>query len=1187
MRNAKLNLLKLSLLILYMVALSASETTQLLPSSVHKAYLVSSTNDISPFAASSEFAAYDYINTSNDVYSTSTAQQLLTSACNPPTGIGLGCDASIECGRASDCIRGTCNLASPVCSPAPGEVISSYTCITYVTGCSCRRILGEYFCSGTASCVNGGACYYTCTPGLYDANEISSDGCESNTPSYKYTFQRYTFNLSAFNWNDITQLNFCWEGKYNSTGGSYSSNLLWYNTQTSLWVSWQTLPYNSENTYCAVFDASNKSLVYNSTSGLVQFAVRGNQSKTGHTLTAYVDYAYLNVIIGVIDSQPPIYSNFATNSSAPTTNQDVLFYSQWSDNTALSQYWFSWSGGGESCDTWVDDAPQSFQVGNWTNTTKTISAACAGKTVSYKFYANDTYGNLAQTTTQTISVQYPQLCVGCLNTSARVTIFNPLGIPVINDNMSCVFLGYSTADFDTPTVCGFNTTSSNLVNRSNFRCAYNFLKNYSVEGDWVANITFYHTGYENKGVGIITTNGTVDPKPPIDTASAPAGQIANDCTANLTCTSDPQCNNSVNESISLFLYNVNWDGRKEDCTMFNNTGSNGTWYTALTGSIPENCTASSCCCGDDGENDMFYYHPSPSADCMFCNKGVNGSVSVALRSCDEANCYWGGWNNTPCANLNTSAEPQPTPVCYATFVRFTCNYTDGNVSAPIKPAQNTMVNLTINSQIHTSWGVEIPDVKFDETLGVYYYETNELPPGENTWNCSAYAPGFRYRETTTNTYFILDPYPVITIINATPETAPYGAMVNFTVNYTNVTDSKIIEGATCTLNINGVPNQMWFNATLGLYQLITDQLYLGPNSIDVVCNRTCFDIGRNSTTYRVSFSGELHPAVLTFEDPVYSLNSTTTYHKVVKQNPLSGPFVKIIGNTTASHASSWIYAMVVKPAVNKPNCNNITPLVDSSKILLVKDSSLIANVTLCSAIKEFAGLIFEDDTCIKNATDCINHPDIVGKPYLFNFSQRTVYSNISNSSYVLLNGDYNVVQDISKLREFYLNGYYTESKLAPSFLMRLYGQFGPSPYGIESFVRVDQFRVPKTSIDYYYFNKTATPNKYKIKGMPNCENVSVCTDDNLPHFYLDNEVALVTPTGAFTHLRVYDAEMLALNYGGAVCGNKKCEDTETQFDCCVDCGCPVGKTCCDCSLRCPCYPWYSCQNSCATCICIC
>jgi hypothetical protein len=496
-----------------------------------------------------------------------------------------------------------------------------------------------------------------------------------------------------------------------------------------------------------------------------------------------------------------------------------------------------------------------------------------------------------------------------------------------------------------------------------------------------------------------------------------------------------------------------------------------------------------------------------------------------------------------------------------------------------------MINITINSNIHTSWGVEIPDVKFNDTLGVYYYETNELPAGINKWNCTAYAPGFRYRETATEQYIIMDPYPVVTIINFTPQTAPYGTKVNFTVNYINVTDSKTIEGATCVLNINGVPNQMQFNTTLGLYQLITDQLYLGPNSIDVVCNEPCYDIGRNSTTYHVSFSGELHPAVLTFEDPVYSLNSTTTYHKVLKQNTLSGPFVKIIGNTTASHGSSWIYAMVVKPAVSRPNCNNITPLVDESKILLVNDSSLIANTTLCPAIKGFAGLIFADDTCIKNATNCLNDPDIAAKPYLFNFSQRTVYLNISNSSYVLLNGDYKVVQDISKLREFYSNGYYIESKFAPSFLDRVYGRFAPSPYGVESFVKVDQFRVPKTSVDYYYFNTTANPAKYKIKGMPNCENTTICDDATIPHFYLDNEIALVTPTAAYTHLRVYDAEMLAIGYGGAVCGNGICEDTESQFGCCIDCGCPTGKTCCDCSALCPSYPWYSCQNSCATCIC--
>ncbi len=58
------------------------------------------------------------------------------------------------------------------------------------------------------------------------------------------------------------------------------------------------------------------------------------------------------------------------------------------------------------------------------------------------------------------------------------------------------------------------------------------------------------------------------------------------------------------------------------------------------------------------------------------------------------------------------------------------------------------------------------------------------------------------------------------------------------------------------------------------------------------------------------------------------------------------------------------------------------------------------------------------------------------------------------------------------------NSYYKESPSAPSFLMRLQGDFGPSPYGIESIVNLDKIaaqQLPiadKSTVDYLYFGTT-------------------------------------------------------------------------------------------------------------------
>ena len=219
--------------------------------------------------------------------------------------------------------------------------------------------------------------------------------------------------------------------------------------------------------------------------------------------------------------------------------------------------------------------------------------------------------------------------LAALTSNATITIKDPNGVVVVNNaQMTCTFQGYTTGvSFDSPTVCGSNTTFPELINRTNVSCTYTFAKNYSVDGNWVANVTFYHTGYENKGVGIDTTGYS-----PYDTASPPTGQITNDCTGNLTCTSDPQCNNTVNESVSGTIYTINRDGVQADCV-----GYGGKWYPSVTGG------SNYYCCGDDGASDNFYWWSGTT--CMYCNAGANYS---AATKCSSPSSYCYGYNDAAC-----------------------------------------------------------------------------------------------------------------------------------------------------------------------------------------------------------------------------------------------------------------------------------------------------------------------------------------------------------------------------------------------------------------------------------------------------------------------------------------------------------------------------------------------------------
>jgi hypothetical protein len=101
--------------------------------------------------------------------------------------------------------------------------------------------------------------------------------------------------------------------------------------------------------------------------------------------------------------------------------------------------------------------------------------------------------------------------------------------------------------------------------------------------------------------------------------------------------------------------------------------------------------------------------------------------------------------------------------------------------------------------------------------------------------------------------------------------------------------------------------------------------------------------------------------------------------------------------------------------------------------------------------------------------------------------------------------------NISNLLSHASKGYYTAFSKAPSYLMRLEGNFGSSPYGIESLVDVSNLvskgitAKDKSVVDYIYFG-SANPTKYSVSGAPGW-------------FKLDNST---NTEGNQTHLQLYE-----------------------------------------------------------------
>lgn len=110
-----------------------------------------------------------------------------------------------------------------------------------------------------------------------------------------------------------------------------------------------------------------------------------------------------NITLNVTnDTEPPQWSNVAKDIADASIFQNtiVVFSADWTDNYALSSYYFSINQGSG----FVDQSPVSFTgLSNSSTFTTTITAA-GGTTVSWKFTALDTTGNSNTTTTQSFTV---------------------------------------------------------------------------------------------------------------------------------------------------------------------------------------------------------------------------------------------------------------------------------------------------------------------------------------------------------------------------------------------------------------------------------------------------------------------------------------------------------------------------------------------------------------------------------------------------------------------------------------------------------------------------------------------------------------------------------------------------------------------------------------------------------------
>jgi len=116
-----------------------------------------------------------------------------------------------------------------------------------------------------------------------------------------------------------------------------------------------------------------------------------------------------------IDNEKPFYYKVSSNDSSPFTGYTINF-SFWTDNVELDYWTFSWNASG-TCDTWENITLSSFSetTNSWSNITQQVPLTCEGAAVGWRFYANDTSGNLNVTQIGVLDVQQGYITITLYN----------------------------------------------------------------------------------------------------------------------------------------------------------------------------------------------------------------------------------------------------------------------------------------------------------------------------------------------------------------------------------------------------------------------------------------------------------------------------------------------------------------------------------------------------------------------------------------------------------------------------------------------------------------------------------------------------------------------------------------------------------------------------------------------------
>lgn len=168
--------------------------------------------------------------------------------------------------------------------------------------------------------------------------------------------------------------------------------------------------------------------------------------------------------ITLFDATPPAPAGGpAAIPASASVGEPVNFSANWTDNTALASYTFTWNGSGPYCNSVSTSAPANFSgtASAASFNVSVIPKPCAGKTIGFNFTAADSSGNSATSSTGAIQVKKYDLRIALNASSVEGEAGDnlTLNVTVTNTGNQPDQYGVACAAADLAGSAGLNATS--------------------------------------------------------------------------------------------------------------------------------------------------------------------------------------------------------------------------------------------------------------------------------------------------------------------------------------------------------------------------------------------------------------------------------------------------------------------------------------------------------------------------------------------------------------------------------------------------------------------------------------------------------------------------------------------------------------------------------------------------------